>query len=71
MDTPVVTFRPNRHTHTRARAHTHAHTHTNTHTHKQKMGSKGSEYRIKLDRDTHTIGKWVAKVAKVANIDSG
>ena len=39
------------------------------------MGSKGSEYRLKLNRDTnahtHTSEKWVAKVAKVASIDSG
>ena len=34
-------------------------------------GSKGSEYRLRLNRDTHThtSEKWVAKVAKVANID--
>ena len=33
-----------------------------------KMGSKGSKYRLRLNKDTHTIKKWVAKVA---NIDSG
>ena len=34
-------------------------------------GSKGSEYRCKLNRDTHTNEKWVAKVKKLASIDSG
>ena len=33
-------------------------------------GSKGSEYRLKLNRDTHTSEKWVAKVAKIASTDS-
>ena len=33
-------------------------------------GSKGSKYRLKLNRDTHTSEKWVAKVAKVASTDS-
>ena len=38
---------------------------------KGSKGSKGSEYRLRLNRDTHTHmkEKWVAKVAKVANID--
>ena len=38
------------------------------------MGSKGSKYKLKLNRETHTSAKWVAKVAKVAkvaSIDSG
>ena len=36
-------------------------------------GSKGGEYRLKLNRHTHThtSEKCVAKVAKVASIDSG
>ena len=38
-------------------------------------GSKGSEYRLRLNRDmhthTHTSEKWVAKVAKVVSTDSG
>ena len=34
-------------------------------------GSKCSEYRLKLNRETPTHkGKWVAKVAKVASIET-
>ena len=32
-------------------------------------GSKGIKYKLKLNRETHTSEKWVAKVAKVASID--
>ena len=54
IDRDVGILRSNRDTHGRTDALARTNTHTHTYTHTSKMGSKGGEYRLKLNRETHS-----------------